>query len=148
MDIQFNRALNLPQNPSKSLFLWGPRQTGKSSLLKKQYLNSIYIDFLQTNTYIKYLENPHLLREELQYQLDKSLLDKSQPIILDEVQKTPVILDEIHWLIENLDLNFILCGSSARKLKRGQANLLGGRALRYELYGLCMHELKHNFDLN
>ena len=148
MNILFTRALNLPKNPSQSFFLWGPRQTGKSSLLKKQYPKSIYIDLLQTNTYIKYLEKPYLLREELQYKLDKSELDKSQPIILDEVQKTPLILDEIHWLIENLDLKFILCGSSARKLKRGQANLLGGRALRYELYGLCMHELKHSFDLN
>ena len=69
-----------------------------------------------------------------------------QPIILDEVQKVPQILDEVHWLIENKKCRFILCGSSARKLKRGQANLLGGRAWRYELFPLVTPELER-FDL-
>ena len=148
MNISISRALKLIQEPKKSFFLWGPRQTGKSSLLKSRYSKSLYIDFLNTNIYLKYLEAPNLLREELIQKLEKSELDKSQPIILDEVQKVPLILDEVHWLIENLGLNFILCGSSARKLKRGQANLLGGRALRYELYGFCYKELGDLFDLN
>jgi len=76
--------------------------------------------------------------------MDKAKL--REPIILDEVQKVPQILDEVHWLIENKKLRFILCGSSARKLKRGQANLLGGRAWRYELFPLVTSELER-FDL-
>ena len=148
MNIPVSRALKLIKEPKKSFFLWGPRQTGKSSLLKSLYSKSLYVDFLNTNIYLKYLEAPNLLREELIQKLEKSELDKSQPIILDEVQKVPLILDEVHWIIENLGLNFILCGSSARKLKRGQANLLGGRALRYELYGFCYEELGDLFDLN
>ncbi|MEJ2025234.1 MAG: DUF4143 domain-containing protein, partial [Deltaproteobacteria bacterium] len=70
----------------------------------------------------------------------------AQPVILDEAQKIPQLLDEVHWLIENKGLRFILCGSSARKLKRGRANLLGGRAWRYEMYPLCWPEIKR-FDL-
>lgn len=65
------------------------------------------------------------------------------PVILDEVQKVPQILDEVHWLIENKGLRFILCGSSARKLKRGKANLLGGRAWRYEMFPLVTAELEN-----
>lgn len=75
---------------------------------------------------------------------DKTLL--KYPIILDEVQKVPQVLDEVHWLIENKGLRFILCGSSARKLKRGQANLLGGRAWRYEMFPLVTAEIE-NFNL-
>ena len=68
------------------------------------------------------------------------------PVIIDEVQKVPALLDEVHWLIENRGLSFVLCGSSARKLKRGGANLLGGRALRYELHPLVSSEIDE-FDL-
>jgi predicted AAA+ superfamily ATPase len=68
-------------------------------------------------------------------------------IIIDEIQKVPALLDEVHWLIENARASFILCGSSARKLKRGHANLLGGRALRFELLGLTAKELQQDFDL-
>ena len=80
-----------------------------------------------------------LLRDQLLAR-DASVL--KHPIILDEVQKVPHILDEVHWLIENKKLQFILCGSSARKLKRGQANLLGGRAWRFEMFPLVSAELK------
>lgn len=69
------------------------------------------------------------------------------PIVIDEVQKAPALLDEVHWLIENRRLQFVLCGSSARKLKRGHANLLGGRALRFELFGLVSTELGERWDL-
>jgi predicted AAA+ superfamily ATPase len=71
---------------------------------------------------------------------DENMLKR--PIILDEVQKVPQILDDVHWLIENKSLRFILCGSSVRKLKRGKANLLGGRAWRYEMHPLVSVELK------
>jgi len=72
--------------------------------------------------------------------------ERQYPVIIDEVQKVPHILDEVHWLIENQRINFILCGSSARKLKRGQANLLGGRAWRFELFPLVSKEVE-NLDL-
>lgn len=136
-DIQ--RILNIQLPPGQSAFLWGPRKTGKSTYLKKAYSNSLYFDFLKTDLALELIKRPSLLRERL---LAVSNEDLKPPIILDEVQKVPQILDEVHWLIENRNLSFILCGSSARKLKRGQANLLGGRAWRYELFPFVSAELK------
>ncbi len=72
----------------------------------------------------------------------------ARQIVIDEVQKVPALLDEAHWLIENRGLHFALCGSCARKVRRGGANLLGGRATRYELYGLTAGELGDDFDLD
>jgi len=95
-------------------------------------------DFLHTDLFVDFSKRPALLRERL-LAMDKAKL--RQPIILDEVQKVPRILDEVHGLIESQGLRFILCGSSARKLKRGQANLLGGRAWRYEIFPLVSNEL-------
>lgn len=83
---------------------------------------------------------PHLLREELQAINPEKL---HQPVIIDEVQKNPILLNEIHWLIENEKISFILCGSSARKLKRGAANLLGGRAWGFNFYPLIYKEIPH-----
>lgn len=140
----FKRQLILPANPKESFFLWGPRQTGKSSLLKKSYPAAFLIDLLKTDQYIKYLSKPSLLREELL----ALKLDHSQPVIIDEIQKVPLLLDEVHWLIENQALHFALCGSSARKVRKGHANLLGGRAVRYELYGLVFPELGLEWDLS
>ena len=144
-----NRLLNLPKKQKENFFLWGPRQTGKSSLLKKEYSDAFYVDLLKTSTYLKYLEKPWLLREELQeYVLSHGKKELKYPVVIDEVQRVPLLLDEVHWMIENLGLGFALCGSSARKVKRGHANLLGGRAVRYELFGLSAAELKDDFDLN
>ena len=95
-------------------------------------------DFLKTDLFLEISKNPSLLRERLLAR-DSSAL--KEPIILDEVQKIPQVLDEVHWLIENKGLRFVLCGSSARKLKRGHANLLGGRAWRYELFPLTSREV-------
>lgn len=81
------------------------------------------------------------MREEL---LAKS---KKQLVIIDEIQKVPALLDEVHYLIEEENMTFVLCGSSARKVKRGHANLLGGRALKYELLGLSINEIADEFDL-
>ena len=137
------RGLKLEKKPKDSFFLWGPRQTGKSSLLKVTYPHSKYIDLLNANVYIKYLNKPHLLREEI-------LANRKQiinPVVVDEIQKVPMLLDEIHWMIENLGIKFALCGSSARKVKRGHVNLLGGRAIRYELFGFSANELGTKFDL-
>jgi predicted AAA+ superfamily ATPase len=86
------------------------------------------------------MHRPALLREECLALIARGEA-KTQPIIVDEVQKVPDLLDEIHWLIENQSLRFILCGSSARKLRRGHGNLLGGRAIRYELFPLVYPEI-------
>ena len=136
-DIKRILNLNLPRN--QSAFLWGARKTGKSTYLKERFPNSIFYDFLKTDLFIEFSKKPSLLREQLLAQDANAL---KYPIILDEVQKIPEILNEVHWLIENKKLSFILCGSSARKLKRGQANLLGGRAWRYELFPFVTRELK------
>ena len=133
------RILEVDLPPKQSAFLWGPRKTGKSTYLKERFPHSLVFDFLDTDLVLEFSKRPALLREQLLAK-DASLL--KQPIILDEVQKVPHILDEVHWLIENKGLRFILCGSSARKLKRGQANLLGGRAWRYEMFPLVSAELE------
>ena len=136
------RILNIDLPSRQSAFLWGPRKTGKSSYLIKRFPKSIVYDFLKTDLFLEFSKRPWLLREQLLAKDDKIL---KQPVILDEVQKVPQILDEVHWLIENKSLRFILCGSSARKLKRGKANLLGGRAWRYEMFPFVTAELE---DLN
>ncbi len=132
------RLLNMKLPARQSAFLWGARKTGKTTYLKKRFPKSIVYDFLKTDLFLEIAKRPSLLRERLLAE-DKAAL--KEPIILDEVQKIPQVLDEIHWLIENKKLRFILCGSSARKLKRGHANLLGGRAWRYELFPLVTQEL-------
>src|SRR4030066_1869668 len=136
---EFKRILNIKLPDKQSAFLWGARKTGKSTYLKNRFPNSIVFDFLKTYLFFKISKNPAVLREMLLAK-DKTLL--KYPIILDEVQKVPQVLDEVHWLIENKGLKFILCGSSARKLKRGQANLLGGRAWRYEMFPLVTAEIE------
>ena len=120
----FSRKLNLHEAENESCFLWGARQTGKSTLLNKSFPKARYIDLLKSDEFERYNRRPALLREEL------SLLPDGETVIIDEVQKLPALLDEVHWLMTNRGLRFILSGSSARKLKRSGANLLGGRADR------------------
>jgi len=130
--------LNL--SSQKTCFFWGPRQTGKSTLLKTLFPQAMYYDLLLSTEYQRLLREPELIREEcLAAGLDAN--SQRDPILIDEIQKLPALLDEVHWLMENKGLRFILCGSSARKLKRGHANLLGGRAIRYELYPLVFPEI-------
>lgn len=140
---EFKRILNIKLPDKQSAFLWGARKTGKSTYLKNRFPKSIVFDFLKTDIFFKISKNPSILREILLAK-DKALL--KYPIILDEVQKVPHVLDEVHWLIENKGLRFILCGSSARKLRRGHFNLLGGRAWRYEMFPLVTAEID-NFNL-
>jgi predicted AAA+ superfamily ATPase len=128
--------LNLP--PGQSAFLWGARKVGKTTFLGDNYPESIVYDFLDTKLHLDLVKRPWLLREKL---LAETTDVRERPVILDEVQKVPALLDEVHWLIENEGFQFILCGSSARKLKRGQANLLGGRAWRFEMFPLVSEEL-------
>jgi predicted AAA+ superfamily ATPase len=137
---KIKRILNIDLPPRQSAFLWGPRKTGKSTYLKERFPHSLVYDFLQTDLFLEFSRQPSLLRERL---LAKGNDVLNYPVILDEVQKVPQILDEVHWLIENKGLRFILCGSSARKLKRGKANLLGGRAWRYEMFPLVTAELEN-----
>jgi len=124
----FARLLNIDLPPGQSAFLFGPRKTGKTTYLRQRFPDSICFDFLKTDLFLEYLKTPSLLRERLAAK-DESHL--RHPIILDEVQKVPHILDEVHWLIENRGLSFILCGSSARKLKRDHANLDKNFEIRY-----------------
>jgi uncharacterized protein len=124
----------------ESLFLWGARQTGKSTLLRYLFHDSLWFDLLLSDVYEKLQRNPSQLREIM-------LASKPEkPVIIDEIQRIPALLNEIHWLIENRNVRFILSGSSPRKIIRSGANLLGGRALRYELYPLISQEIPE-FDL-
>ncbi len=128
--------MELPRG--QSAFLWGPRKTGKTMYLAESFPASRRYDLLQTDLYLRLLKEPHRLREEVCAMDERDLL---QPIIIDEVQKVPALLDEVHWLIENRGTSFILCGSSARKLRRTGANLLGGRAWGYRMFPLTSREV-------
>lgn len=136
------RSLTIQLPRGQSAFLWGPRKTGKTTFLRTTFPESIVYDLLQTGLFLEFAKRPSLLREQLLAADPKQL---KEPIIIDEVQKVPHLMDEIHWLIENKGFRFIICGSSARKLKRGKANLLGGRAWRYEMHPLVSAEVS---DLN
>jgi uncharacterized protein len=137
----YKRLLDLPRSPQTSFFLWGPRQTGKTTLLKACYPDAWRIDLLKTDELVRYLKQPSLLREQVASLPAKTL------VVVDEIQKAPVLLDEIHYLIQERQTVFALCGSSARKVRRGHANLLGGRAVRYELLGLVAEELGDDFTI-
>lgn len=136
----YTRLLKL-NRPKKSFFLWGQRQTGKSSLLKKCFPSAVFINLLNSEDFLDFSARPSLLRERL------NNLKAGSLVIIDEVQKVPLLLDEVHFLIEEKKIIFGLCGSSARKLKRGHGNLLGGRARRFELFGITARELGVDFDL-
>ena len=119
----------------ESLFLWGARQTGKSTLLKALFPDSLWIDLLHSDIFERFSRNPSLIREMM------IAAGPGKTVVIDEIQKVPGLLDEVHWLIENMKSRFILSGSSPRKILRSGANLLGGRALRYELFPLVSQEI-------
>ena len=135
------RYLTLNDANEDSIFFFGARQTGKTTLLKQLFPSARYYDLLKSNEFERLSRSPYLLREELQDCPENEL------VIIDEIQKLPVLLDEVHWLIVNCNLRFILTGSSARKLRRTGVNLLGGRALVNYLFPLVSAEL-NDFDLN
>lgn len=136
----FIRKQILEGSGNESVFLWGARQTGKSTLLKHLFPDAIWFDLLMSDIYRRYQSDPKQFREVILANPLKSI------VIVDEIQKIPELLDEIHWLIVNHQVRFILSGSSPRKILRSGANLLGGRALRYELYPLIQSEIPE-FDL-
>ena len=123
-----------------TFFLWGPRQAGKSTLLARTFPEAPWVDLLRPESYSRYLREPQLLIEEQRRH-------GAGFIVIDEIQKVPALLDAVHWLIERRGVQFALCGSSARKVRRGQANLLGGRGVRRELYGLSAREIGAEADL-
>ena len=137
------RLLELPAPGTETFFLWGPRQAGKTTLLRQSYPDARWVDLLRSDDFRRYSANPEFLRQEI----EADGPDPARQIVIDEVQKVPALLDEVHWLMENRGLSFALCGSSARKVRRGAANLLGGRAVRLELRGLTAGELGDDFDL-
>ena len=139
----YSRTLRIELPPRQSAFLWGPRKTGKSTLLRQQFPGSVRFDLLDTRLLLDLTRAPWALAERVRA-LDAAT--RARPIILDEVQKVPALLDEVHRLIEDDGLRFVLCGSSARKLRRGRANLLGGRAWRFALHPLTWPEIP-DFDL-
>jgi len=136
----YNRKQVFKGLGQESAFLWGVRQAGKSTLLKELYPGSLYFDLLKADEYNRFITNASLLREIV------TATEIKQPVIVDEIQLVPSLLNEIQWLITNKNIRFILCGSSPRKILRSGANLLGGRALRYELYPLVSDEIP-DFDL-
>jgi uncharacterized protein len=133
----FKRRQTLALRGNESCFLWGARQTGKSTLLRELFPNSPKYDLLLSSEFGRLQINPSLMLEELLAEPPPENL----PVIIDEVQKIPQLLDDVQWLIVNKNIQFILCGSSARKLKRSGANLLGGRALRFEFFPLVFPEI-------
>ena len=139
----YSRTLRIELPQGQSAFLWGPRKVGKSTLLRRQFPHSAIFDLLDTRLMLELIRAPWALSERVRA-LDSGY--RTFPVIINAVQKVPAILDEVHRLIENEDLGFILCGSSARKLKRGGANLLGGRAWRFGLHPLTWPEIP-GFDL-
>lgn len=131
----YNRVLSLSESETNSLFLFGARQTGKTSLLHERFPNSIYYDLLEFDTMMRFRQRPSLLRDLLEEVPNGSL------VIIDEIQQVPELLNEIHLLISRKQIRFILCGSSARKLRRNSVNTLGGRALPTTLYPLVSAEI-------
>lgn len=136
----FDRALKIENNDT-CLFLFGARQTGKSTYLKATFPQALYIDLLNTTLRSRYRRRPEQLYEQL------SRLHPGSMVIIDEIAEVPELLNEIHRLISERSLVFILCGSSARKLKRKSYNTLGGRAYPCYFYPLVSAEIP-DFDID
>ena len=145
----YPRQLNLLK--TKSFFLFGARGTGKSTVLREQFMadSALWIDLLKSSDFLTYSKDPELLFKQA---VSLSKDDDEQWIVIDEVQRVPKLLNEVHRVLEEPQVDkrikFALTGSSARKLKRGAANLLGGRALVNNLYPLTCIELEDDFDLD
>lgn len=128
--------------PKKSFLLLGPRGVGKSTFLKQKLSPALTIDLLHNDQYLPLLRNPSFLREKC------SPLKAGDWVVIDEIQRIPELLNEVHSIYEEKRLHFALSGSSARKLKRGGANLLAGRALQKFMYPLAWPEFPKNWSLN
>ena len=131
----YKRILSIESEYNDSAFLWGARQVGKTTWLTSQYPNCRVYDLLRPSEFERLLRRPEILSEELED------YGESDTVIIDEIQKLPQLLDEVHSLIQRKNIRFILSGSSARKLKRLGTNLLGGRATREQMYPLVSAEI-------
>jgi predicted AAA+ superfamily ATPase len=133
------RLLDISKNlKARSCFLFGPRQTGKSTLIRHELAGVPTYDLLDSDVFVALSRRPSRLREEL---------PRHAPLaVIDEIQKLPRLLDEVHLIIEERGTRFLLTGSSARKLRRGGVNLLGGRARSLTLHPFVFRELPR-FDL-
>lgn len=136
-----HRICQLSNEIEDSIFLFGARQTGKSTILRQQFPNSIFIDLLDTSVKSRFRRRPVLLYETLYDKPEGTL------VIIDEIPEVPELLNEVHRLISEKRFVFILCGSSARKLKRKGYNTLGGRACPVYLYPFVSAEIP-DFDLD
>ena len=141
--MNYIRKLEIELPERQSAFLWGPRQTGKSTLVKELFPDSISIDLLDSNVRGPLLLEPGSLFERLRAHPE---FHPNKPTLIDEIQAVPELLNEVHRLIEGEGLSFVMCASSTRKLVRGRANLLGGRAWRFNLHPLTYGEIT-SFDL-
>ncbi len=136
----FQRLIKINPDSKHSVFIFGPRGTGKTSWLREHFDQALYFDLLNDDTYTMFAARPTRLNDLIPS-------DYQNWIIIDEVQKVPAILNEVHRLIEGRGLRFILTGSSARKLRVQGVNLLAGRALTYHMHPLTCVELGHAFNL-
>lgn len=137
----FKRMLKLPLSGQSSIFLFGPRGTGKTSWIKDHLNASLYFDLLDFSIYNRLLANPS--------RLENLIPPKYKDwIVLDEIQRVPELLNEVHRLIEHKKYKFLLTGSSARALRKHGVNLLAGRALTYNMHPLVIQEIgSENFNL-
>lgn len=134
-----HRAIDLSIQPnpltrSGAAFLWGARQTGKSTLLRDRFPHAFWFDLLDTQLAAELSVHPHLFRERI-------LAARPELVIVDEIPKVPALIDHVHWLLEHSPTQFILSGSSARKLRRVSHGLLGGRAIDLQLFPLTTAEV-------
>jgi predicted AAA+ superfamily ATPase len=124
----------------KSHFVFGPRQTGKTFLVRQALADARLYDLLDSSVFLALSRNPGLIAEEAP--------SRNAVVVIDEIQRLPDLLNEVHRLIEQRGMRFVMTGSSARKLRRGGVNLLGGRARTVHLHPLTSHELRDCFDLD
>ena len=135
------RYFTMPDAADESVFFFGARQTGKTTLLKQLFPKVRYYDLLKSEEFERLSRSPQLLCEELRD------CQPGELVVIDEIQKLPLLLDEVHWLMVNCDLRFVLIGSSVRRLRRSGVNLLGGRAMMNNFYPLVSAEIE-DFDLD
>jgi predicted AAA+ superfamily ATPase len=139
--MMINRTLKLPLN--KSFFLFGPRQSGKTTLINSVFHDKVFkVNLLLSDQFFKYSKDPSLFRREVM-EKKKSITH----VFIDEIQRIPNLLNEVQYLVDTTSLHFIMSGSSARKLKRGYANLLGGRAVQRFLSPFMWHEVSEKAQL-
>ncbi len=136
----YHRIFDVENRLDEAMSLFGARQTGKSTLLKERFPKAIYIDLLKSDVRNRFKQHPEEFRESLLRYPPKTI------VIVDEIQKVPDLLDEVHWLMVEKGLWFILSGSSARKIKKSGANNLGGRAIPETLFPLVSAEIP-DFDI-